>query len=236
LSSVWKNCDKTVSLSEDEHNVKSGLKKYYNVATTQSYIMCIHGGIVFAASSGQDEFNAYAPPFYECMENNIPRDLTEGSAFMKWCEQKAVCPYWPGEDGYDAWYANRIQASKIYNQDKIYALTEEKKVLQEHIDNDPVGDAYAAGDLYYRPNDRYYDRIDDIDKELAEYRNEVDTYMSKWIDGIMQSGIAVDEATRMKINNGNQVMTAYFGDSPPGIDSIINDFKRQYGSVAFPHY
>jgi hypothetical protein len=236
LNRGWKNCDESVSLSQDNHNTVGGFKKYYNVATTQSYIMCVHGGIIYAVSSGQDEFNAYVPPFYECIEKNIPRDLAEGSAFMKWCNDNAACPYWPGEDGYDAWYADRIQASKTSNQDRIQTLLEEKRSLQEKINNDPAGDAYVVGDLYYRPYDALYGKIDDIDKELAESQNELDTYMSKWIDGIMQSGVATDDATRSKIDSGNSVMTAYFGETPPEIDSLISDLKQQYGSLSFPHY
>jgi hypothetical protein len=103
---IWKNCNENVSISEIGPFKAGEMKSYYNVVTMRSYIMCIHGGMIHAISSGQDEFNAYMPSF---LNSPFPRCLTEGSPFLQWCEANSINPYWPQEDGYDAWFINKLE-------------------------------------------------------------------------------------------------------------------------------
>ena len=167
----WQQCDSYASISEDGPFSQGGVYDFYNVATLQSYIMCIHGGVISPIDSGQEGHAMFPPPYAQCP---FLVDRTAGSPFMKWCDANGICPHMPGVPDYDAWYAERIKNAKAenvpgeeYTKNQEYAdvlyenwltgmvmycVTDDEHTFAKLRESNKVVSAYYHGDTPPGPN------------------------------------------------------------------------------------
>lgn len=120
----WKNIHNDTRIAD---NASPGVKEpsrtsCYGAVTNQSYLLCKEGGFIMPLSSGQlDEF-MYTSEFSDYPFNDFGSD-----SFLRWCEKRNICPYYPGTDDYYNWYQGQIKCT---------SSKEEKRDLYErYLDN-----------------------------------------------------------------------------------------------------
>jgi hypothetical protein len=224
----WQNTDGRAAVPQDPAGAGS---RSYDVATTQSYILCRHGGIVYPLTSGQTGHAVFTPAFIECP---FPADRAEGSKFMKWCDENGACPYWPGSDDYDGWHADKIGALMAEESDMLQKLMA-SGLFGERDGVDPAGIA-----LGMRMRGRALDLGTPWQPKLGHIQtgggSKADKLYSDWVTGNVQFLGAEGAAQRMKRHGS--VRDAYYAgrSGAPSVAEDILAAEAQFGTLGKPVY
>jgi hypothetical protein len=231
----WRNTDERAAVTPYATHATNA---HYDVATTQSYILCKHGGIVYPLTSGQQVYSVFSPAFSGCP---FPEDRSAGSNFMKWCEEEAICPYWPGSDEYDDWYVQKLDALKAsgeFDWEKKDELIRQRDELQAGIiANEEYRQAHPV--LGAGLNDYFtaaYDSLASLDRQIDNCNKGAEDLYHSWMTGNVQL-LGAEVASQRIERHGFVRDTFYEGrDNAPSAAAEILAAKEQFGTLDSPIY